>query len=62
MIKCVCYMELGSNGFFMIGATLTDSHYRANIISSVGHLRSDPIMPLMLCTIAYNIQGTSVVL
>jgi hypothetical protein len=33
-----------------------------NIISSVGHLRSDSVVPLVLCTIAYNIQGIGVVL
>jgi hypothetical protein len=42
MVKCVCYMGLGSNGCFM--AVL------------------DSIVPLVLCTIAYNIRGTSVVL
>ena len=46
----------------MAGAALTDGHYRIYIISSVGHLRSDSIMLLVLCIVAYNIHGTSVVL
>ena len=62
MVKCVCYMGLLSNGCFMIGAALTSSHYRTVIISGVGHPRSDSIMPLLLCTVAYNIRDTGVVL
>jgi hypothetical protein len=56
----VLYVGFGSNGFVtkvqpfpMVG------HY---IISSVGHLRSDSIMPLVLCTVACNGWGTGIVL
>jgi hypothetical protein len=44
MIKCVCHMGLGSNGCFMADAALMDSHYKTDIISSVGHLRSDLVV------------------
>ena len=62
MVKCVCYMGLGSNGYFVIGVALTGNHYKLDIISDVGHLRSDSVVPLVLCMVAYNIWGTSVVL
>jgi hypothetical protein len=62
IIKCVCYMGFGSNGCFMAGAALTDSHYKTNIISGIGHPRSDSVMPLVLCIVTYNIRGTNVVL
>ena len=55
-------MGLGCNGCFVTGAGLMDGHYRMDIISGVAHLKSDSIMPVMLCTVAYNIRGTSVVL
>jgi hypothetical protein len=42
--------------------SLNGSHYRTNIISGVGHPRSNLIIPLMLYMVAYNIQGTGVVL
>jgi hypothetical protein len=59
---CVYYMGLGSNGCFTADAALMGSHYRMDIISGVGHPRSDSIIPLVLCMVAYNIQGTGVVL
>jgi hypothetical protein len=62
MVICVYYMGLGSNGCFMASAALTDGHYRTYIISNVGHPRLDSIVPLVLCTIVYNIWGTDVVL
>ena len=34
-----------------------DGHY-----NDAGHLRSDSVMPLMLCMVAYNIRGIDVVL
>jgi hypothetical protein len=46
----------------MAGAALTDSHYKTNIISSVGHLRSDSVVSLVLCMVMYNIRGTSAIL
>ena len=55
MVKCVYYMGFGFNGCFMAGATLTGSHYKMDIISGVGHLRSDSVVLLVLCTVVYNI-------
>jgi hypothetical protein len=39
---------------FVAGVALMGSNYRIDIISSVGHSMSDPIMPLVLCTIVCN--------
>jgi hypothetical protein len=55
-------MGLGFNGCFMAGVVLTGGHYRMKIISGVGHSRLDSVVPLVLCTVAYNIRGTGVVL
>jgi hypothetical protein len=60
MVKCVCYIGLESKGCFMTDATLISNHYRTNIISGVGHPRSNSIVPLELCTIAYNIPALQV--
>jgi hypothetical protein len=46
----------------MAGAALKGSHYKTNIINDVGHPKSDLVVPLVLCTVAYNIWGTGVVL
>jgi hypothetical protein len=46
----------------MASADLTGDHYRMDIISNVDHPRSGSVMPLVLCTVAYNIRGTSLVL
>jgi hypothetical protein len=62
MVKCVCYISLVSNGCFMASTTLMNGHYKMDIISAVGHLRSDLIMSLVLCTVVYNIQDTDVIL
>jgi hypothetical protein len=62
MVKCVCYMGLGSNGFFVTSVALMSSHYWMNIISGVDHLRLASVVTLVLCMVAYNIYGTSVVL
>ena len=62
MVKCVCHMGLGSNGCFMANAALTGCHFKMYIISGVGHLRSNLIVLLVLCTVAYNIWVTGVVL
>jgi hypothetical protein len=62
MVKCVYYIGLGSDGCFMASAALTTGHYRMNIISGVGHPRSDLVVPLVLCMVVYNIQGTDVIL
>ena len=62
MVKCVCYMSFGSNGSFMIGTALMGSHYRTNIISGVGHPKSDSVVLQVLCTVVYNGQATGIVL
>jgi hypothetical protein len=58
----MCYMGLVSNGCFVADAALTDDHYKMDIISSVGYPRSNSVVPPVLCTVAYNIGGTSVIL
>jgi hypothetical protein len=60
IVKYVYYMVHGSNGCFVIGAALMDDHYRTNIISGVGHPRSDSVVQLVLCMVLYNIRSTSV--
>ena len=55
MVKCVCYMGFGFNDCFVTSATLMDGHYKTDIISGVGHPRLDSVVPLVLCTVAYNI-------
>ena len=62
MVKCVYYMGIGSNDYFMASIALVGGHYKIDIINGVGHLRSNLVVLLVLCTIAYNIRGTSVVL
>ena len=52
----------GSNSCFVAGTTLVGDHYRVDIINVMGHSRSDSVMPLVLCMVAYNIRGTVVVL
>jgi hypothetical protein len=47
---------------FMAGVALMDGHYKTSIISGVSHLRLDLVVPLVLCTVACNIQGTRIVL
>jgi hypothetical protein len=58
----MCYMGLKFNGCFVTGVALTSDHYRMEVINGVGYPRSDSIVPLVLCTVAYNIWGTDVVL
>jgi hypothetical protein len=58
MVKCVC-VGFGSNGFMTkMQSFPMDGHYRMNVISSVGHLRSDSVVPLVLRTICYAMVGT----
>jgi hypothetical protein len=47
---------------FVAGTALTSGHYRLDIISGVGHPRSDSVMPLVLCTVTCNGCGTGIVL
>jgi hypothetical protein len=37
-------------------------HYRTDIISGVGHPRSDSVVLLVLCMVVYNGYGTDIVL
>ena len=60
---CVLYGGFGSNGFVIkVQPFLMDDHYEMDIISGVGHLRSELVMPLMLCMVACNGWGTGIVL
>ena len=61
MVKCVCvYMGLKSNGCFVTNAWV--GHYTTYIISSVGHPRSNSVRLLVLWMVAYNDQGTNILL
>ena len=42
--------------------SLNGGHYRMDIISDVGHSRSDSVIPFVLCMVTYNIRGIGVVL
>jgi hypothetical protein len=60
---CLLYESFGSNGFLTkVQPFPMDGHYRIDIISSVGHPRSDLVVPLVLCTVACNDWGTGIVL
>jgi hypothetical protein len=60
---CVC-VGFGFNDFVTKSQSFPmDSHYRTDIISGVGHLRSDSFVLLMLYMVAmYNGWGTGIVL
>jgi hypothetical protein len=55
-------MSLRSNGSFVTSAALKGGYYKRDIISGVGHSRSDSVVQLVLWTVAYDILGTNVVL
>jgi hypothetical protein len=60
---CMLYGGFGSNGFVTkVQLFPMDGHYRTNIISGVGHPRSDSVVPLMLFVVACNGWGTGIVL
>jgi hypothetical protein len=60
---CVLYGGFGSNGFVTkVQLFPMDGHYRTDIISGVGHPRSDSVVPLMLFVVACNGWGTGIVL
>jgi hypothetical protein len=60
---CVLYGGFGLNGFVTkVQPFPMDSHYKMDIISGVGHPRSDSIVPLVLCKVACNGWGVSIVL
>jgi hypothetical protein len=46
----------------MAGAALMGGYYRTGIINGVSHSRSDSVVPLVLCMVAYNIRDIDVVL
>jgi hypothetical protein len=51
---CVCGGGggIGSNGFVIrMQPFPIDGYYKTDIISVVGHLRSDSLVPLVLCTV-----------
>jgi hypothetical protein len=57
MVKCVC-VGFGSNGFMTkTQPFLMDGHHRTNIISGVGHPRSDFVVLLVLCTVVMQWLG-----
>jgi hypothetical protein len=59
---CVCG-GFGFNDFVTkVQPFPMDGHYRANIISGVGHMTSNSVVPLVLCTVACNGWGTNIVL
>jgi hypothetical protein len=45
-------MGLKFNYYFVTSTILMGGHYRMDIISGVGHPRSDSVVPLMLCMVA----------
>jgi hypothetical protein len=47
---------------FMASVALTGGHYKMNVISGVGHPRSDSVVPLVLRMVASNDWGTGIVL
>ena len=61
MVKCVFVYGSWIQWLFMAGVTLIGDHYRTNIINDVEHLRLDSVVPLVLCTVVYNIRGIGVV-
>jgi hypothetical protein len=51
----VLYESFGFNGFVIkVQSFPMVSHYRTDIISGVGHLRSDLVVLLILCMVACN--------
>jgi hypothetical protein len=56
----MCVRGFGSNGFVTKMQPFSmDGHYRMDIISGVGHPRSDSVMPLVLCTVCCAIIKAS---
>jgi hypothetical protein len=59
MVKCVCYTGLWIHWFRDHGATIPNGSVTIGRMSlvSVGYLRSDSIMLLMLCTVCCAMAG-----
>ena len=48
---CVC-VDFGSGFMIKTQSFPMDGHCRTDVISDVGHPRSDSVMPVVLCTVA----------
>jgi hypothetical protein len=60
---CVLYESFVSNGFVTkVQPFPMDGYYMMDIISSVGHPKSDSVMSLVLCIVTCNGYGTGIVL
>jgi hypothetical protein len=63
---CVCVGGGGGGGFGSIGFMIKmqsfpiDCHYTTDVISDVGHPRSDSVVPLVLCMVCYVMAGAPV--
>jgi hypothetical protein len=58
---CVWGGGFGSNAFMTkMQSFLMDGHYRIDVISGVGHLRSDSVVPLVLHAICCEMTGIPV--
>ena len=61
MIKCVC-VDFGSNDFVTKTQPFPmDGYYRTDVISGVGYLRSDSVVPLVLRRVCCVMAGARVV-
>jgi hypothetical protein len=58
---CVLYMPW-IQWLFVAGTALMGGHYRMDIISNVGHPRSNSVVLLALCMVTYNGWGIGIVL
>jgi hypothetical protein len=58
----VCYMCLGSNGYFITDATLIGKSLQDIYYYCMDHLRSNLVGPLVLGMVVYNGWGTDIVL
>jgi hypothetical protein len=59
MVKYVCYTGLWIHWFHDLGAIISNDSVttRRTSLVGVGHLRSDLIVPLMLCMVCYAMAG-----
>ena len=64
IVKCICVIRVLDKMFICDRCShfLMVGHYMTYIISSVGHLRSDSARLLVLWMVAYNGQGTDIIL
>jgi hypothetical protein len=59
--KCVLY-GLCIQWLFVVGTALMGGHYRTDIISGVGHSRSNSIVLLLICMVACIGWGIDIIL